>query len=71
MSTEKKTNKWIKLAPAIGGAVVFALLTVSFSPMLWMATVLATLPIVIPLLLIASTLYMNLVEKQTEDKRAK
>lgn len=71
MSAEVKKNKWIKLAPAIAVTVVFTLLTVSFSPMLWMATILALLPILIPLQLIASTIYLNVVEKQTNENRAK
>lgn len=55
----------------MGGASTFILLTVSFSPMLWMATILAVLPVVAMALLITPTLHLNIVEKQTEDNRPK
>jgi len=55
----------------LGGAVTFILLTVSFSPMLWMATILAVLPVVAMGILITPTLHLNIVEKQTQDNRAK
>jgi hypothetical protein len=55
----------------LGGAATFILLTVSFSPMLWMATILAVLPVVAMVILLTPTLHLNIVEKQTEDNRAK
>lgn len=66
----KKTPLIDKLL-ILGGAATFILLTVTFSPMLWMATVLAVLPVVVMLVLITPTLHLNIVEKQTEDNRAK
>lgn len=55
----------------LGGAATFILLTVSFSPMLWMATILAVLPVVAMVILITPTLHLNIVERQTEDNREK
>lgn len=54
-----------------GGASTFIVLTVMLSPMLWMATILALLPVVAMVLLITPTLHLNLVERQTEDNRLK
>jgi hypothetical protein len=55
----------------LGGAVTFIALTVSFSPMLWMATMLAILPVVAMTILLTPTIHLNVVERQTEDNRAK
>lgn len=55
----------------LGGAATFILLTVSFSPMLWMATILAVLPVVAMTILLTPTLHLNIVERQTEDNREK
>lgn len=55
----------------LGGAATFILLTVSFSPMLWMATILAVLPVVAMAILITPTLHLNIAERQTEDNREK
>jgi hypothetical protein len=66
----KKTPLIDKLL-ILGGALTFIGLTVTFSPMLWMATILALLPVIVMVVLLTPTLHMNLVEKQTEDSRAK
>jgi hypothetical protein len=55
----------------LGGAATFILLTVSFSPMLWMATILAVLPVVAMTILLTPTLHLNIAEKQTEENRLK
>jgi len=55
----------------LGGAATFILLTVSFSPMLWMATILAVLPVVAMTILLTPTLHLNIVEKQSEENRLK
>lgn len=39
--------------------------------MLWMATLLAVLPVVAMTVLITPTIHLNLVERQTEDNREK
>jgi len=69
-SSGKKTPLIDKLL-ILGGALTFIGLTVTFSPMLWMATILALLPVIVMVVLLTPTLHMNLVEKQTEDSRAK
>lgn len=70
MESGKKTP-FIDKIIIMGGAVTFILLTVSFSPMLWMATILAVLPVMAMLVLLTPTLHLNIVERQTEDNRAK
>jgi hypothetical protein len=67
-SSGKKTPLIDKLL-ILGGAMAFIGLTVAFSPMLWMATILALLPVLVMLVLLSPTLHLNLVEKQTEDNR--
>ncbi|GAB4428279.1 MAG: hypothetical protein OHK0011_10430 [Turneriella sp.] len=69
-SSGKKTPLIDKML-ILGGAVTFIGLTVTFSPMLWMATILALLPVLVMTVLITPTLHLNIVEKQTEDNRAK
>lgn len=69
-SSGKKTPLIDKML-ILGGAVTFIGLTVTFSPMLWMATILALLPVLVMVVLITPTLHLNIVEKQTEDNRAK
>lgn len=69
-SSGKKTPLIDKLL-ILGGAVTFIGLTVTFSPMLWMATLLALLPVLVMVVLITPTLHLNIAEKQTEDNRAK
>lgn len=39
--------------------------------MLWMATILAVLPVVAMTVLITPTLHLNIVERQTEENREK
>jgi hypothetical protein len=69
-SSGKKTPFFDKLL-ILGGALTFMGLTIAFSPMLWMATILALLPILVMFVLITPTLHLNIVERQTEDNRAK
>ncbi len=69
-STPKKKPLIDKLL-ILGGAVTFIGLTVSFSPMLWMATILAVLPVVAMTILLTPTLHLNIVERQTEENREK
>lgn len=71
MESSGKKTPLIDRLLILGGAATFILLTVTFSPMLWMATILAVLPVVAMLVLITPTLHLNIVEKQTEDNRAK
>ena len=71
MESSAKKRPFIDKMLILGGAVTFILLTVSFSPMLWMATILAVLPVVAMVILLTPTLHLNIVEKQTEDNRAK
>lgn len=71
MESSAKKRPFIDKMLIFGGAVTFILLTVSFSPMLWMATILAVLPVVAMVILLTPTLHLNIVEKQTEDNRAK
>lgn len=71
METQGKKLPLIDKLLIAGGAVTFIGLTVTFSPMLWMATLLAVLPVVVMGILITPTLHLNIVEKQTEDNRAK
>ena len=59
-----------KLALGIAGfAVVFIILTIFFSPMIWLATILAPLPLTVMILLFQPVVHMNIVEKQTEENR--
>ena len=59
-----------KLALGIAGfAVVFIVLTIFFSPMIWLATILAPLPPTVMILLFQPVVHMNIVEKQTEENR--
>ena len=59
-----------KLALGIAGfAVVFIVLTIFFSPMIWLATILAPLPLTVMILLFQPVVHMNIVEKQTEENR--
>ncbi|MBS0619735.1 MAG: hypothetical protein JSR44_16230 [Spirochaetes bacterium] len=67
-SATKKRSLLDKLL-ILGGATAFILLTISFSPMLWMATILASLPVVVMVILITPTLHLNILERQTEDNR--
>lgn len=69
-SSGKKTPLIDKMI-ILGGAVAFIALTVTFSPMLWMATILALLPVLVMTVLITPTLHLNIAEKQTEENRAK
>lgn len=71
MESPAKKRPFIDKMLILGGAATFILLTVSFSPMLWMATILAVLPVVAMVILLTPTLHLNIVEKQTEDNRAK
>lgn len=71
MESSAKKRPFIDKMLILGGAVTFILLTVSFSPMLWMATILAVLPVVAMVILLTPTLHLNIVEKQTEDNRTK
>lgn len=71
MESSAKKRPFIDKMLILGGAVTFILLTVSFSPMLWMATILAVLPVVAMVILLTPTLHLNIVEKQTEDNRSK
>lgn len=71
MESSAKKQPLIDKLLILGGAVTFIGLTVTFSPMLWMATVLAVLPILAMTILITPTLHLNIVEKQTEENRNK
>ncbi|MBL8034646.1 MAG: hypothetical protein JNJ69_13155 [Leptospiraceae bacterium] len=71
MESSGKKRSFIDKMLIFGGAATFILLTVSFSPMLWMATILALLPVVAMTILITPTLHLNIVEKQTEENRLK
>jgi hypothetical protein len=71
MDSSGKKTPLIDRLLILGGALTFIGLTVTFSPMLWMATILALLPVLVMVVLLTPTLHMNLVEKQTEDSRAK
>lgn len=71
MATTPQKKPLIDKLLILGGAVTFIALTVSFSPMLWMATILAVLPVVAMTILLTPTLHLNIVEKQTEDNREK
>lgn len=71
MEASGKKTPLIDKMLILGGAATFIALTVTFSPMLWMATILALLPVLVMVVLITPTLHMNIVEKQTEDNRAK
>lgn len=71
MESSVKKRPFVDRMLILGGAVTFILLTVSFSPMLWMATILAVLPVVAMTILITPTIHLNVVEKQTEENRAK
>ncbi|HRP70491.1 MAG TPA: hypothetical protein PLY93_13255 [Turneriella sp.] len=55
----------------IGALVTFITVTILFSPMLLMATVLAGLPMVAMVILITPTLHLNILERQTESNREK
>ena len=54
MTMPAKKRPLIDKLLILGGAVTFILLTVTFSPMLWMATILAVLPVVAMGLLIGA-----------------
>ncbi len=71
MESSAKKQPLIDKLLILGGAVTFIALTVTFSPMLWMATILALLPILAMGILITPTLHLNIVEKQTEENRSK
>lgn len=71
MESSAKKQPLIDKLLILGGAVTFIGLTVTFSPMLWMATILALLPILAMGILITPTLHLNIVEKQTEENRSK
>ncbi|MCX7631862.1 MAG: hypothetical protein N2Z22_00865 [Turneriella sp.] len=71
MAQPKKKLPLIDRILIFGGVATFIVLTVLFSPMLWMATVFALLPVVVMLILLSPTLHMNIVERQTEENRAK
>jgi membrane protein implicated in regulation of membrane protease activity len=71
MESSPKKRPLIDKLLILGGAVTFVGLTVTFSPMLWMATLLAVLPISVMLTLLTPTLHLNIVEKQTEGNRLK
>jgi hypothetical protein len=71
MATTPKKKPLIDKLLILGGAVTFIGLTVSFSPMLWMATILAVLPVVAMTILLTPTLHLNIVERQTEENREK
>lgn len=71
MESSAKKRPLIDKLLILGGAFTFIALTVSFSPMLWMATILAVLPIMAMTILITPTLHLNIVEKQTEENRTK
>jgi len=71
MESSAKKQPLIDKLLILGGAVTFIGLTVTFSPMLWMATILAVLPILAMAILITPTLHLNIVEKQTEENRSK
>lgn len=71
MEASTKKRPFIDKMLILGGAVTFIGLTVTFSPMLWMATILAVLPVVAMAILITPTLHLNIVEKQTEENRLK
>jgi hypothetical protein len=71
MDSSAKKRPLIDKLLILGGAVTFIGLTVTFSPMLWMATLLALLPIMAMSILITPTLHLNIVEKQTEENRSK
>ncbi|MCS6972419.1 MAG: hypothetical protein NZL89_05270 [Leptospiraceae bacterium] len=70
MAQPKKKLPLIDRILIFGGVATFIVLTVLFSPMLWMATVFALLPVVVMLILLSPTLHMNIVERQTEENRA-
>ena len=71
MEASPKKRPLIDKLLIFGGAATFNILTVMLSPMLWMATILALLPVVAMVLLITPTLHLNIVERQTEDNRLK
>ncbi len=71
MESSAKKQPLIDKLLILGGAVTFIGLTVTFSPMLWMATILAVLPILAMAILITPTLHLNIVEKQSEENRSK
>ncbi len=71
MEASPKKRPLIDKLLIFGGAATFIILTVMLSPMLWMATILALLPVVAMVLLITPTLHLNIVERQTEDNRLK
>ena len=71
MSTEIKKKPLLDKLLIAGGVATFIGLTVAFSPMLWMATLLAVLPVVVMGILIMPTLHMNIVERQNEENRVK
>lgn len=71
MEATPKKRSLIDKMLIFGGAATFIVLTVMLSPMLWMATILALLPVVAMVVLITPTLHLNLVERQTEENRLK
>ena len=71
MASAPKKKPFLDKMLILGGAVTFIALTVSFSPMLWMATILAVLPVVAMTILLTPTLHLNILERQTEDNRQK
>lgn len=64
-------RKKIPLFKIIAVGLVLSVITIFFSPMIWLATILAPLPITLMLLLFQPVAYLNLVEKQTQDNRLK
>lgn len=52
-----------------GFAVFFIVVTIFFSPMIWLATIMAPLPITVMVLLFQPIVHMNLVERQNEENR--
>jgi len=69
MASTKKKRSLIDKLLIIGAAATFILLTVSFSPMIWMLALFAVLPIAVMVILITPTVHLNIVERQTEDNR--
>lgn len=64
-------QKKIPLLPILLGGLVFAVITIFFSPMIWLATILAPVPPTLMFLLFQPVAHLNLVEKQTEENRLK
>lgn len=71
MESSAKKNSLVDKALIVGGVCVFVFLTIIFSPMIWMAVCLAMLPVIAMVFLITPTIHLNVIERQTEENRAK